>query len=368
MKTTLYGLGLAAGLGLRLANMTALAASPPNGGYFEHNLVSDLATNALHTDARLVNPWGILAGPGSVWVNDNGPGLMTVYGSLGQAFKLAIHIPAPGGGTGTPSGLVLNDSAGFVLTHANQRAPSTFLMSTEDGTITAWNEKLNGTSAVIAVDNSGSGAVYKGLDLARGASGKPHIYAANFHAGAVDIFDENFHYVSSFTDPNVPPNFAPFNVHNLRGYLIVSFALQKLPDAHDDQAGAGNGFVDIFDIDGTLLRRFASEGALNSPWGMAVAPDNFGRFSGALLVGNFGDGKINAYELLTGKWLGNLTRPNGDDLVIDGLWGLAFQRSSLDNRREFALPRLYFAAGLNDEADGLMGFITPVDPVFPPAH
>ncbi len=241
-------------------------------------------------------------------------------------------------------------------------------MATEDGTLAAWNHVVNGTNAAIIMDKSGSGAVYKGLDLIRGPAGKPQIYAANFHVGVVDVFDGNFQYVSSFTDSNLPPNFAPFNVHNILGYVMVSFALQKLPDAHDDQAGPGNGFIDIFDTDGTFLRRFAAQGALNSPWGMAVAPQNFGKFSEALLVGNFGDGKINAYDLLTGKWLGNLTRVNGNDLVIDGLWGITFQRSSWDDRRDFAVPRLYFAAGLNDEADGLMGFIRPVDPRFPPAH
>jgi uncharacterized protein (TIGR03118 family) len=370
MKRKLHLFGLMTSC-LVFGNMPVLAANPPvtpNGGYLETNLISDLAATALRMDTRLVNPWGIVAGPESVWVNDNGTGETTIYGPFGQVFRFTIFIPAPGGGPATPSGLVFNDTQRFMVAQSGRQAPSTFLMSTEDGTITAWNLQVNGSNAVIVVDNSASGAVYKGLALARDANGRPQIYAANFHAGIVDVFDGNFQFVSSFTDSNLPPNFAPFNIHNIRGYVMVSFALQKLPDAHDDQAGAGNGFIDVFDTDGTLLRRFASQGVLNSPWGMAVAPQNFGRFSEALLVGNFGDGKINAYDLLTGKWLGNLTRPNGDDLVIDGLWGLTFQRSSWDDQREFEVPRLYFSAGLNAEADGLLGFIRPLEPRFPPAH
>jgi len=152
-------------------------------------------------------------------------------------------------------------------------------------------------------------------------------------------------------------------VRTIRGWVFASFALQKLPDAHDDQAGAGNGFVDIFDTDGTLLRRFASQGALNSPWGIVVAPANFGKFSNTLLVGNFGDGMINYYDLLTGKWLGHLSRPNGDAMVIDGLWGLTFENESAFEREfEFSSQRLYFTAGLNDENDGLMGYIHPALP------
>lgn len=370
MNNKLYWLGSLTTC-LVLVTAPALAAhSPtaPNAGYQESDLVSDLAATALHKDPRLVNPWGIVAGPGSIWVNDNGTGETTIYGPAGQPFAFTIFIPAPGGGAAAPSGLVFNNTHSFMVAKNGHQAPSTLLMSTEDGTITAWNLQVNHSNAVIVVDRSAAGAVYKGLALAQDANGHPQIYAANFHGGTVDIFNGNFQFVSSFTDSNLPANFAPFNVFNIDGYLMVSFALQKLPDAHDDQSGAGNGFIDIFDTDGTLLRRFASEGTLNSPWGMAVAPSGFGKFSGALLVGNFGDGKINAFDLLTGKWLGNLTRPNGSDLVIDGLWGLAFQGSSFDGESNSKSPRLYFASGLHDEADGLFGLIQPVNPGFPPAH
>src|SRR5262249_44672738 len=152
------------------------------------------------------------------------------------------------------------------------------------------------------------------------------------------------------------------------GKLFVTFALQKLPDAMDDQSGPGNGYLDIFDTDGKLLRRFASQGALNSPWGLAVVPRNFGKFSHALLVGNFGDGAINAFDLLTGKFLGPLTLPNGDPLLIDGLWALSFERDEVFEREcEFNAQRLYFTAGPNGENDGLLGFIQPVSPFFPHA-
>lgn len=345
-------------------------AAHTNSGYAQVNLVSDLANNAPHTDHRLVNPWGIVAGDEAIWVNDNGTGLTTVYGLSGKIFQFAINIPAPDGSPGgTPTGLVFNETPQFVITNGHKHGPSTFLMATEDGTITAWNRNFSGTQAVIVVNNAAAMAVYKGLAIAATSNGMHQIYAANFHAGAVDVFDAGFNPVGSFTDPDVPANFAPFGIRTLFGRLFVTFALQK-PGAHDDQSGPGNGFVDIFDTDGTLLRRFASQGPLNSPWGLAVAPGDFGKFSNALLVGNFGDGRINAYDLLTGKMLGNLATATGDDLIIDGLWGLTFSQEEgrFHEDRDSMATRLYFTAGINDEADGLFGFIRPVVPGFPPAR
>ncbi len=357
---------------LALAPRPALAqtALSTNPGYSQTNLVSDLSTNALRTDDRLVNPWGVVAGLGLVWVNDNGPGLTTAYGSSGVPLRSAIQVPAPGGGSGgTPSGLVFNDTLQFVVTKGTLQAPSTFLISTEDGTIAAWNRAVTGSNAVIVVDNSASGAVYKGLAIVRDANNVQRIYASNFHVGVVDVFDGQFKYVSSFTDSNVPALFAPFGMRNIRGRVFVTFAEQKLPDLHDDQAGPGNGFVDIFDTDGTLLRRFASQGVLNSPWGMALAPKRFGKFSHALLVGNFGDGMINAFDLLTGKLLGHLTGPDGTPVVIEGLWGLAFDRDEIpEHESDFVAQRLYFTAGINDEADGLFGNLRPVAPLLTPAR
>jgi uncharacterized protein (TIGR03118 family) len=359
-RNTMIAAGI---LVLTLATRTSPAAT--NEGYAQVNLVSDGTTNALHHDKRLVNPWGIVAAEEVVWANDNGSGLATVYTPLGLPLQFAIHIPGPDGSTnsGTPDGLVWNQTALFAITNGSKHGASTFLMATEDGTIAAWNASVTGSNAVIVVDNSASGAVYKGLAIFRDTNDVPHLYAANFHAGTIDEFDGNFQFVQSFTDTNVPAGFAPFNVRVLRDHLFVTFAKQKQPDRHDDDAGLGNGFVDIFGADGTVLRRFASNGALNSPWGLAVAPANFGNFSHALLVGNFGDGRINAYDLLTGRLLGNLTQPDGSDLVINGLWGLTFEREAVHGFLDFDANRLYFTAGINDEADGLLGYIHPSGPI-----
>ncbi|HXS67684.1 MAG TPA: TIGR03118 family protein, partial [Candidatus Polarisedimenticolia bacterium] len=300
----------------------------------------------------------------------------------GKPTKPVINVPSPGSQTGgTPSGLVMNNTSGFMVSNGKKSAPATFLLATEDGTIVAWNNIL-GPNAVIVVDNSSSNtvpvpggntsthAIYKGLAIVQDESGVPHLYAANFSGGVIDEFDANFAYVGSFTDPNVPDSFAPFNVRNIRGRLFVSFAKQDLPEAEDDEKGPGNGLLDIFDADGTMLRRVVSPGGeLNSPWGMVVAPPNFGIFSRALLVGNFGDGRINAYDLLTGKWLGNFTDSQGNTLFISGLWGLTFEKEEVPgNECSFSAQRLYFTAGPNDESDGLLGILRPVNPSFPPAN
>ncbi len=352
-----------------VASLSSRAASSTNAGYVELDLASDQTNAALHLDPRLLNAWGIVAGPGGVWVNDNHSSLVTAYNPVGKPANFAINAPAPGGGGGAPTGLAANDTPEFVISNGPAGAPATFLMSTEDGTLLAWNHSINGSNAVIVVDNSGSSANYKGLAIARDTNGAAHVYAANFHSGQIDEYDGRFNFVRSFTDPDLPDLYAPFNVRTIRGRLFVTFAAKADPNAQDDLPGPGHGFIDIFDTDGTLLRRFASHGALDSPWGLAVAPRNFGRFSHALLVGNFGDGKINGYDLLTGKWLGNLTQPNGADLVIGGLWGLTFEKDEiLDHESDFNAQRLYFTAGPVDEAHGLLGVLRPVSPAFPPAR
>jgi uncharacterized protein (TIGR03118 family) len=340
-----------------------------NPGYTQINLVADEAGEASRRDERLVNAWGILAGRTSVWVNNAETGLTTVYGPGGQLSDFAITVPGPNGDQGEPTGLILNNTRGFVVSKGSRQAPSTFIMVTENGTINAWNDKISGTNAPVMADRSAFEAVYKGAAIARDTNGVHHLYAANFHQGVVDIFNDQFQYVSSFTDSNLPPNFAPFNIRNIRGRLFVTIALQLLPDAEDDLPGPGNGYIDIFDTEGNLLRRFASEGALNSPWGLAVAPVRFGKFSRALLVGNFGDGKINAYDLLTGKWLGALADNNGNDLEIQGLWGLTFEREEPPNHEcDFFAERLYFTAGPDGEEHGLMGYLKPINPWFMPAR
>jgi uncharacterized protein (TIGR03118 family) len=359
------------------------AASNTNGGYTELDLISNgFDTNAVQTDPNVVNAWGIVAGTKTIWVNDNETGLMTGYNPVGKPVKPIVNIPSPGGPTGgNPTGLVLNNTSSFMITAGGKTVPATFLITTEDGLIVAWNNAL-GTNSVVVVNNSSSNtvpvpggntsthAVYKGLAIVTDENGVPHLYAANFSGGVVDEFDGNFNYVKSFTDENVPNSFAPFNVRNLRGRLFVTFAKQSLPDAEDDASGPGRGQLDIFDADGTVLRRVVKDGGqLNSPWGMVIAPPNFGKFSRALLVGNFGDGAINAYDLLTGKWLGNFTRPNGDQLFISGLWGLTFEKEEVPgNECGFTAQRLYFTAGPNGESNGLVGILRPVSPAFPPVQ
>ncbi|HKB92278.1 MAG TPA: TIGR03118 family protein [Opitutaceae bacterium] len=318
---------------------------------------------------------GLVARPRAIWVNDNGSGLLASYGFAGEATSVAIHVPAPTGtGAGAPTGLVYNLTDAFTVTMSSTVAMrSSFLISTEDGTIAAWNSTLTSSAAVLAVNNSSSGAVYKGLAVARNSKGAAQIYAANFYAGAIDVFDANFHLVKSFTDTTLPANYAPFNITAIGGRLWVTFALQRLPDKHDDVAGPGHGYIDIFDTDGNFVKRFVSSGALNSPWGMAVAPGHFGDFSHALLVGNFGDGKINAYDLDTGNLLGHLTLPNGNDVVISGLWAIAILNGEHSESGEAADTdghgegmeasddkRLYFTAGINEEAHGLLGTLTPM--------
>jgi len=359
------------------------AASGTNGGYTELDLISDgFATNAVQTDPNVVNAWGIVAGPKTLWINDNETGLMTGYNPMGKPIKPIVNIPSPTGATGgNPTGLVQNNTGSFKISVGNKSVPATFLIATEDGLIVAWNNQL-GTNSVVVVNNSSSNtvpvpggntsthAVYKGLAIVTDESGVPHLYAANFSGGVIDEFDGNFNYVKSFTDPNVPDSFAPFNVRNLRGRLFVTFAKQGLPDAEDDDSGPGRGLLDIFDADGTMLRRVVNEGgALNSPWGMVIAPQNFGKFSRALLVGNFGDGRINAFDVLTGKWLGDFTRPNGDELTISGLWGLTFEKEEVPgNECDFHAQRLYFTAGPVGESHGLVGILRPVSPAFPPVE
>jgi uncharacterized protein (TIGR03118 family) len=385
MKTKRYRLQrafLAALLALGFVGESR-AASNTNGGYTELDIISDgFSTNAVQTDTNVVNAWGIVAGTKTIWINDNETGLMTGYNPVGKPIKPIVNIPSPAGPTGgNPTGMVLNNTTNFVITAGNKTVPATFLIATEDGLIVAWNNLL-GSNAVVVVNNSSSNtvpvpdgntsthAVYKGLAILTDESGVTHLYAANFSGGVIDEFDGSFHYVKSFTDENLPDSFAPFNVRNLRGRLFVTFAKQALPEAEDDDAAPGRGILDIFDADGTMLRRVVKAGGqLNSPWGMVIAPPNFGKFSRALLIGNFGDGRINAYDVLTGKWLGDLTRPNGDEIFIYGLWGLTFEKEEVPgNECNFQAQRLYFTAGPNGETHGLVGVLRPVSPAFPPAQ
>ena len=222
-----------------------------------------------------------------------------------------------------------------------------FIFATEDGILSAWND---GNSATTVVDRSATGAVYKGIAVAndRGAN---FLYLANFNSGEIDVFDKNFHLVNKpFSDPGVPSGYAPFNIANIGSKLYVTYALQK-PDQHDDQAGPGNGYINIFNTDGSFVRHFVSRGMLNSPWGLAQGDMGFGVAANSILVGNFGDGRVNVYDA-NGVWQGQL-QGNNRDLSIDGLWAIAFQPGN-DNRGP---SRLYFTAGPDEEAHGLFGYL-----------
>jgi uncharacterized protein (TIGR03118 family) len=345
-----------------LALLCVVPATPAQNNqiYTRVNLVSDIDGVARFTDPNLVNPWGLgFSSTSPFWVADNGAGVSTLYNGEGQAFPLdkplVVTIPAPGKMTGgTPTGLVFNSTTDFSVSANSKSGPAAFLFVTEDGTILGWNPTVNATNAVIAKDNSGSGAVYKGLAIASSSDGN-FLYATNFHAGVVEMYDKNFNLVKTFTDANVDQNFAPFGIQNIGGKLFVTFALQSLPEKKDDVAGAGNGFVDVFETDGTLSRRFASHGTLNSPWGLAMAPQNFGKFSGDVLVGDFGDGRINAFDT-NGNFIGQLIDPQGNPLAINGLWSLQFGSGAKNNGSTRAL---FFTAGIADEEHGLFGMITP---------
>ncbi len=322
--------------------------------YEQKNLVSDVPGLAKVTDPNLVNAWGIdFSGGSPVWVADNHTGLSTLYTGTGSIVPLVVTIPPPKGVeiTASPTGLVFNGFGAFTVRAHDKSGASVFIFDTEDGTISGWSPGVDLTHAILAVDNSGSGAVYKGLAIGQNANGT-FIYASNFNSGWVEQYDSSFKWVRSFTDPTLPAGYAPFGIRTLNGMLYVTFALQDAAK-HDDTKGPGHGFVDIFDLDGNMIKRLTSHGALNSPWGLEIAPANFGQFSGALLVGNFGNGHINAFDPMTGTPLGHMIRPSGVTLEISGLWGLHFGNGAAAGPTN----TLLFTAGPQDESHGLFGSI-----------
>ena len=333
---------------------------PPPNSYVQHNLVSDLPRMADITDDSLVNPWGLAQGPSTpAWVADNGTNVATLYGGDGvvgplQKFPLTVTIPGDG-----PTGQVFNPTSGFVVSDGDGHSgPAAFIFDSESGDITGWSPAVPpppplSTQAWVGVHVPD--AIYKGLALATVGT-TPFLYAANFHAATIDVFDATFtqvHLGGAFTDPHLPRGYAPFNIALLDGQLYVTYARQDA-DAEDEVAGPGRGFVDVFDTSGHLLRRLIAHGHLNAPWGMTIAPDDFGRFGGALLVGNFGDGRIHAYDPRSGRFEGTLRDANRDPIVIDGLWALMF-----GNGTSADTGTLLFSAGIQDEEHGLYGMITP---------
>jgi len=337
------------------------ASSGQSGNqYTQTNLISDIPGVARITDPNLVNPWGLSDLPGSpIWVADNGTNKSTLYsgavdGSIPTIVPLVVKIQG-----GAPTGTVGNDtgsSTDFIVHTAAGSAPANFIFDSESGRITAWSGAVSGTTAQ-TVFGPRDTAVYKGLALAQ-IGDSNFLFAANFRAGTVDVFNGQFKLqtlpAGAFTDPNIPAGFAPFGIQFIgNSTLLVSYAKQDAAK-HDDVAGAGRGFIDKYSTSGVLLQRLVTRGALNSPWGMAIAPDGFGGFSGDLIVGNFGNGAVNAYDPSTGALLGPLTNTDGHPIVINGLWGLRF-----GDGRFGSTSTLVFAAGIGDESHGLLGEISP---------
>jgi len=358
-----------------VAAMTASSAFATPGIFYRSNpLVSDQPGVAPVTDPLLVNAWGIaflppipevLPNGGPFWINDNGKGVSTLYDGLGAIIEVAmgvqfvVTIPPPTGGEppSAPTGMVSNLTAGF--------CGDVFVFDTEDGTLSGWQLSDN-LDAVLRIDNSDQDAIYKGLELASTRAGVPTLYATDFHNGKIDTFQtasddtcgyEQVTLAGNFKDPKLPKGYAPFNIKLIKGKLYVTYALQD-EDAEDDVPGRGHGFINIFDTDGHFIRRFASGGNLNSPWGMSIAPKRFGNVAGKLLVGNFGDGRINVFDPNFGLISAPLYTRNGfhiSPLVIDGLWALIDGTGALN-----AQPNsLYFTAGPDGETHGLFGTITP---------
>lgn len=340
--------------------MACLAHAAPAAGFTQVNLVANRPGMARVTDPNLVNPWGLyIEKNGRILAADNGTGLATTYGSSGQREKTVITIPSPAGGNGpaAPTGLVENTTSGFKISAGRRSLPSTYLFATEDGTVSGWNPTLAPKNAILAFDNSAAGAVFKGIALGRNRNGY-YLFVTDFHNGVIKMINSKFKLVKSFSDPYLKPpvigkpGFAPFGIRNIGGLLFVTYALQNA-EQHDDVAGVGNGFIGVYTTEGKFIRRFASRGKLNSPWGLALANRRFGQFSNALLIGNFGDGHINAYNMKTGAFLGQLNNSTGKPIAVDGLWSISFSAGSRSTN-----SRLYFTAGPNHESDGLLGYLT----------
>ena len=304
---------------------------------------------AAHTDPNLVNGWGVAFNPrGFVWVVANGTAKSTLYDGNGVAQSLVVSTP-PG-----PTGIVFNGTQDFKLSQNGVTAPSPFIFASESGSISAWSPTVSPTTAVVVFDGSAGGSVYKGLAISRYANAN-YLYAADFHNGRVDVFDANFARVSlpgAFSDPGLPAGYAPFGIQASGERIFVAYAKREA-SGDDEEAGAGLGIINVYDTSGNLLKRLVSGGALNAPWGMALAPADFGSASNMLLVGNFGDGKINAYDPSTGAAGGPLRKADGTPLVIDGLWGIAFG-NGLNSQ---PVNTLFYAAGPDDETHGQYGRI-----------
>jgi len=353
-RTLLIGV-IGVGVLVALPGGTGIASASENQ-YTVTNLVSDQSGVAATQDPNLVNAWGLVAGPQTPWwVANNHSDTSTIYDGDGHPFSLVVKV------AGAPTGAVFNGGSQFVVSHNGESGPSVFMFATESGTIRGWDPAVPtpvpSTKSFIVVNRSHQGAIFKGLAIANTAAGG-RIYATDFHNGKVDVFDSSFDAVKipgAFQDPGIPDGFAPFGIQTIAGRIFVTYAMQDA-NAEDDVAGRGLGFVDVYSLSGKLLGRVASRGHLNAPWGLAIAPSTFGEFSGDLLVGNFGNGQINAFEMEgvgntdhQGKLMGTNDKP----ITIDGLWALEFGNGNIAGPTD----SLFFTAGPDDESHGLFGKI-----------
>jgi len=349
--------GAALGL-LLLSAVPAAAAGPrPPNVYQTHVYVSDGTITADHVDPNLVNGWGVVHGPTTPWwVANNGTATSTLYTGAGAPLPLVVNVP------GAPTGTVFNGGTGFVVSNGTASGPARFLFASEDGTISGWNPGVPASNPPVAstqafVTAEHGKSIYKGLAIATW-NGADYLYATDFHRGRIDVYDSAFvrkHWEHAFVDPRLPRHYAPFGIQNLNGTIYVTYARQD-PARSDEIAGMGKGFVSAFDARGHFLGRVASRGSLNAPWGLAWAPaTGFGRFSGDLLVGNFGNGRINGYRWLKGHWHfdGTLRTADGKAISVDGLWGIGFGNDAAAGPS----TSLYFAAGPDDESHGAFGAI-----------
>jgi uncharacterized protein (TIGR03118 family) len=333
--------------------VASASASKGDSSFTVTNLVSDQPGVAANTDPSLVNAWGLTSTATSPWwVSDNGTDVSTLYRADGSKLALTVGVAS------APTGAVANPGTSFAVTNGTTSAAAVFIFSTEEGEILGWNPTVAPATAEVAVPNS-DGAVFKGLSVAS-TSGGDRLYATDFHNGRVDEFDGTFTNVTApgaFVDRRIPRGYAPFGIQTVGGNIVVTYAKQDA-DRHDDVAGQGHGFVDIFDTNGALLDRVAKRGQLNSPWGIAMAPDGFGNLGGDLLVGNFGDGQINAFaQKHNGKFKldAQLRTSKHKTLAIDGLWALQFGKNAPNNG---PATTLFFTAGPAGESHGLFGTIT----------
>jgi uncharacterized protein (TIGR03118 family) len=331
--------------------------------YTQTNLVSDTPGVATTTDPNLVNAWGMSRSSTSPWwVSDNGAGVSTLFMGTGTPVNLVVTIPPADNTsqTGTPTGQVFNGTNDFQLTAGN---PARFIFVTEDGTVSGWNPAVQATTAVVMV-NTHSASVFKGAALASASTGPGKtanfLYVADFRKAHVNVYDASFHHVAladgAFEDESLPDGFAPFNVQNIGGDIYVVFAKQDSAK-HDEVDGSGLGYVDVFSTGGHLLRRLQHGSWFNAPWGITQAPADFGAFSHDILVGQFGNGHILAFDPATGNFRQALVNANNTSITIDGLWGIAFGGGTASG----PYNALFFTAGPGGEQHGLFGTITPIE-------